>query len=83
MRRRDLLALTATGLVAPGAFALAKDKLWRIGYLDLNAPPTAERPSTPISKPFSKGLVNWVMWKAGTTLSTPDTRIPIRPGCRC
>jgi putative ABC transport system substrate-binding protein len=58
VRRRDLLALLALtiGMPAPSARrALAKDKLWHIGYLDLNLPPTAERPSINL-RSFQKGL---------------------------
>src|SRR5262249_12321597 len=41
---------------APSALrALAKDKLWHIGYLDLNLPPTAERPSINL-RSFQQGL---------------------------
>src|SRR4051812_30160409 len=58
MRRRDLLALialTAGFLGSSAPHALAKDTLWRIGYLDLNLPPTAERPSSNL-RSFQKGL---------------------------
>src|SRR5262249_217180 len=57
MRRRDI-ALTAMtiALLAPFAqCALAKDKLWRIGWLDLNLPPNAERPSFNL-RSFQRGL---------------------------
>src|SRR4051794_36685515 len=59
MRRRDLLALLAMtiGMPAPSArCALAKDKLWRIGYLDLNPPPTTERPYSGNLKAFQQGF---------------------------
>src|SRR4051794_36403799 len=58
MRRRDYLvsiALTIVAFASTAPCALAKDKLWRIGYLDLNLPPTADRPSFNL-RSFQKGL---------------------------
>jgi ABC-type uncharacterized transport system substrate-binding protein len=58
MRRRDLLGLLAVvvGMSAPFApCAFAEDRLWRIGWLDLNLPPNAERPSFNL-RSFQRGL---------------------------
>ena len=61
MRRRDFIALPALTILAMGISALAarcalaKDKLWRIGWLDLSLPPNAERPSFNV-RSFQRGL---------------------------
>jgi putative ABC transport system substrate-binding protein len=48
-----LVVISALPLCAPGA--VAQDKLWRIGFLDLSVPPTAARPSRNLEA-FQQGL---------------------------
>jgi putative ABC transport system substrate-binding protein len=58
MRRRDLfalLALTVSASAPPAPWALASDKIWHIGFLDLNRPPTPDWPSLNL-RSFQRGL---------------------------
>ena len=49
-------ALIMIAVSAPPALrALAQDKIWRIGWLDLSVPPTADRPSRNLEA-FQRGL---------------------------
>jgi putative ABC transport system substrate-binding protein len=59
VNRRELVLLLGTGAIAvsapPALHALAQDKVWRIGFLDLHAPPTADEPSRNLEA-FQRGL---------------------------
>ena len=56
MRPRAILGIArALILAALGAIAVAADKVWRVGWLDPNPPPTAGRPYANLDT-FTKAL---------------------------
>jgi hypothetical protein len=75
-------AIIMFAVLAPSApHALAKDKIWHIGFLDVNPPPTPDRPSGNV-RWFREGLGQLGYEEGRTTSSTLDLPTRIGAGFR-